>query len=185
MIMSCRYAARVHSIRTLIVAVVVLVSTRAFAVGEVVEFSGPRGTILTGTISSSDLEGSTGQWSVAVEGAGQKQVVLGFGAETLSPDAATAEIPLLVVVQPIEPTSHATVIVRRGDRVVSMTEIVIHRTRDLADLNADGLVNSADLTVMLAAWGRCARESECPADLDTDGWVDGRDLSLLVAAWQP
>ncbi len=149
------------------------------------ELSGPRGTIISASITAHDAAGSTEPWSVIVEGADRAQVVLGFAAHEIASDALEAEIQLIVVVQQTAATSHATVVVRRGDRMIHSTMIVIHRTRDLADLNADGRVDSTDLTLMLAAWGRCGRESECLADLDGDGWVDGRDLSALVAAWQP
>jgi hypothetical protein len=49
------------------------------------------------------------------------------------------------------------------------------------DLNGDGLVNGADLTLLLAAWGAC---SGCPADLNDDGQVDANDLANLLAAWE-
>jgi hypothetical protein len=50
-----------------------------------------------------------------------------------------------------------------------------------ADLNADGVVNGADLGLLLGAWGpvgACAG-----ADLNGDGVVDGADLGLLLGAW--
>ncbi len=51
--------------------------------------------------------------------------------------------------------------------------------KDPADINADGVVNGADLGLLLAAW-----ESADPAaDLNGDGTVDGADLGLLLAAW--
>jgi hypothetical protein len=49
---------------------------------------------------------------------------------------------------------------------------------DLDD-SGDGLVNAADLAVMLAAWGPC----ECPADLDSSGDVGPEDLAELLANW--
>jgi hypothetical protein len=48
------------------------------------------------------------------------------------------------------------------------------------DLNGDGLVDGADLGLLLAAWGPCAG---CPADLDGNGEVDGGDLGILLGAW--
>jgi len=50
-----------------------------------------------------------------------------------------------------------------------------------ADLNQDGVVNGADLGVLLAAWG----QSGSPADLDQDGVVGGSDLGALLASWAP
>jgi hypothetical protein len=48
---------------------------------------------------------------------------------------------------------------------------------ETADLNQDGVVDGADLGLLLAAW-------ESPsADLNGDGTTDGADLGLLLAAW--
>lgn len=49
----------------------------------------------------------------------------------------------------------------------------------VGDLNGDGLVNGADLGLLLAAW----EQRGSPADLDASGVVDGGDLGLLLAAW--
>ena len=48
-----------------------------------------------------------------------------------------------------------------------------------ADLNCDGVVDGADLGILLAAWG-----GRGPADLNGDGVVDGADLGELLAAWE-
>lgn len=48
------------------------------------------------------------------------------------------------------------------------------------DLNGDGLVNGADLTILLGSWGPCGG---CPADLDGNGSVGAADLAVLLAAW--
>ncbi|MFZ9914909.1 MAG: dockerin type I domain-containing protein, partial [Phycisphaerales bacterium] len=46
------------------------------------------------------------------------------------------------------------------------------------DLNADGIVNAADLAVLLNSWG-----SGGPADLDGSGAVDAADMTLLLNAF--
>lgn len=51
-----------------------------------------------------------------------------------------------------------------------------------ADLDDDGVVNGADLGLLLAAWGPCPAGC-CTADLDRDGQVGGADLGLLLASW--
>ena len=48
-----------------------------------------------------------------------------------------------------------------------------------ADLTGDGLVDGADLTSLLGAWGA----SGSSADLDGSGTVDGGDLTILLGAW--
>ncbi len=49
------------------------------------------------------------------------------------------------------------------------------------DLNLDGVVNGADLGLMLSSWGPCG--SSCPYDLNVDGVVNGADLGLMLSAW--
>ena len=50
-----------------------------------------------------------------------------------------------------------------------------------ADLDGNGVVNGADLGLMLSGWGACG--TPCPGDLDGNGAVNGADLGLLLAAW--
>jgi hypothetical protein len=52
-----------------------------------------------------------------------------------------------------------------------------------ADLNGDGVVDGADLFILLSAWGACADPGDCPADLNGDGSVDGADLLILLTNW--
>jgi hypothetical protein len=49
------------------------------------------------------------------------------------------------------------------------------------DLNVDGVVNGADLGLMLSAWGSCS--TNCNSDLNSDNVVNGADLGLLLSAW--
>ncbi len=169
------------------VMLVAVAATPAVATTEeTLHFSGPSGSIHSGTIIARDGPGSDDSWTISVEGSHPAQIVLGLQSDETRRSDVDIEIPFLVLVPTAsEKEFHAVVVVRRGTRMIATTEIAIHRTRDIADLNGDGSVNSADLTLMLAAWGRCARDVDCHADLDGDHWVDGRDLSLLVAAWQP
>ena len=48
-----------------------------------------------------------------------------------------------------------------------------------ADINGDGVVNGADLTLLLGDWGAM----ESVADLDNSGTVDGADLTVLLGDW--
>ena len=47
------------------------------------------------------------------------------------------------------------------------------------DLNLDGEVNGADLTILLGSWGT----SDPIADLNGDGTVGGADLTIILSAW--
>lgn len=51
----------------------------------------------------------------------------------------------------------------------------------VGDLNGDGVVNVADMLILLAAWGEC--DGDCPADLNGDGVVDVADLLMLLSNW--
>jgi hypothetical protein len=51
------------------------------------------------------------------------------------------------------------------------------------DLDGNGVVDGADLTLMLAAWGACGECVKCPSDLDGDCAVGGADLAVLLANW--
>ena len=48
-----------------------------------------------------------------------------------------------------------------------------------ADLNQDGVVNSADLGIMLSQWGR----GPSATDLNDDNVVNSGDIGLLLSAW--
>ena len=49
-----------------------------------------------------------------------------------------------------------------------------------ADINRDGAVDGADLTMLLGAWG----STDAAADVDRDGFVGGSDLTILLSAWR-
>jgi hypothetical protein len=55
----------------------------------------------------------------------------------------------------------------------------------MGDLTLDGLVDGADLGMLLSAWGQVWRDAGPPlsADLDGDGVVGGSDLGVLLAGW--
>jgi len=53
-----------------------------------------------------------------------------------------------------------------------------------ADLNHDGVVNGADLGILLGAWGSCPGGTPgCTGDINNDGVVNGADLGILLGAW--
>jgi hypothetical protein len=49
----------------------------------------------------------------------------------------------------------------------------------VGDLDGDGAINSADLAILLNAWGA----SGSPADLNGNGVVDSADITILLANW--
>jgi hypothetical protein len=52
------------------------------------------------------------------------------------------------------------------------------------DPNCDGLVNVADLGIVLSDWGVCPASESCRADLSNDGAVDSNDLTILLVHWR-
>jgi len=48
----------------------------------------------------------------------------------------------------------------------------------VGDLNGDGVVNAADLAILLGQWGGSGN-----ADLNNDGVVNAADLAILLGAW--
>lgn len=53
----------------------------------------------------------------------------------------------------------------------------------VGDLNNDGVVNGADLTILLGSWGPCPPKGDCVADLNDDGVVNGADLTIQLGNW--
>ena len=51
------------------------------------------------------------------------------------------------------------------------------------DLNNNGIVDGADISVMLGFWGFSGVGIPVPADLDNDGVVSGGDLAILLSSW--
>ncbi len=53
----------------------------------------------------------------------------------------------------------------------------------VGDLTLDGVVNGADLGILLGGWFEC--QGGCVSDLNSDGIVNGADLGILLSAWGP
>ncbi|MBX3355698.1 MAG: hypothetical protein KF724_08370 [Phycisphaeraceae bacterium] len=68
-----------------------------------------------------------------------------------------------------------------SDDKESFEGCVIVTTLIAGDLNGDGVVNGADLAILLGSWG--AAPPGTIADLNGDGVVDGADLALLLGQW--
>ncbi|MEC9374294.1 MAG: FG-GAP-like repeat-containing protein [Planctomycetota bacterium] len=69
-------------------------------------------------------------------------------------------------------------------RVSTFTNVAVNQVMTIvapvpADLNADGLINSADLGALLGSWG----PSDDFHDLNGDGLVNSADLGILLGSW--
>ncbi len=51
------------------------------------------------------------------------------------------------------------------------------------DVDANGVVDGADLGVMLSQWGACVAPHGCASDVNVDGVIDGADLGDLLSAF--
>ncbi len=63
---------------------------------------------------------------------------------------------------------------------LEMTVLIGNAPGLTGDLNDDGVVDGADLGLLLQSWGPC---DDCAADLNGDGVVDGADLGILLQNW--
>jgi pimeloyl-ACP methyl ester carboxylesterase len=48
------------------------------------------------------------------------------------------------------------------------------------DVNGDGVINVADLMLVILNWGAC---SACPGDANDDGMVNVQDLLAVITQW--
>ncbi len=53
----------------------------------------------------------------------------------------------------------------------------------IGDVTGDGIIDVLDLLELLAAWGDCPSQGDCPADVDGNGVVDVLDLLIVLGAW--
>ena len=123
--------------------------------------------------------------------------------------AMACSAPAFGVPEPPEPLSVSTALLQAGGRssagpltiyavigpAVEFTASTAGSLQELSswfpcvggctgDLTQDGLVNSADLGLLIGAWGTDGSIVE-GSDLNGDGIVDAADLGLLVGAWGP
>lgn len=62
--------------------------------------------------------------------------------------------------------------------VVATVKITLGADCDAADFNCDGVVDGADLGMLLSGWGQPGQ-----TDLSGDGTTDGADLGMLLSLW--
>ncbi len=67
-----------------------------------------------------------------------------------------------------------------GCQMISASAALVLAGSCPGDLGGDGMVDAADLSQLLGAWGP---HLDHPADLNGDQAVDGADLALLLGAW--
>jgi hypothetical protein len=103
-------------------------------------------------------------------GAGNGTVTVRFNPTGLA--AGTYEAPVSIF------TSDENVPGETTASVVATVRIALGADCDAADLNCDGVVDGADLGMLLSGWGQSG-----PTDLNNDGTTDGADLGMLLSLW--
>ena len=53
----------------------------------------------------------------------------------------------------------------------------------IADLNNNGIVDGADLALVLGNWGECQSTGPCIGDITGNGLVDGADVTFVLTEW--
>lgn len=76
-----------------------------------------------------------------------------------------------------------TIVADDGIRPVTLTPepLLIHYP--LGDGDANGIVDMADILLLLTSWGACPDGTACPADIDGSGAVDLDDVQIVLDEW--
>jgi len=105
---------------------------------------------------------------------------LGFGCfewhtvETIDFTAANSVVEIRFMSVPPGNPAH-------GPLIDDVRVTAIHPDPCTGDLNDDGIVNGADISIMLGFWGLNGKPVD--ADINGDGLVDGADLAMLLSSW--
>ena len=106
---------------------------------------------------------------------------LTFGAAQ-SDDAVVRDDTIQLSVQQMDQdpvVAAGFTVVERG--IVAKINIALGTPACPGDVTGDGMVDGADLGLLLGAWD----ETGGPLDLNDDGIVNGADLGILLGAWGP
>lgn len=157
---------------TFAVSVPVTVTATGVALGQPFTNAGPAVMVLSGTIN---IVGTT--MTIVSQGTVQDN-----SAVPAAPPLVNAPFDLPTVL----PSGQIAHLLINGTFAVGTSSTTV--TSDLAingalipvfgDLNGDGVVNGADLGLLLANWGQPGS-----SDLNHDGTTNGADLGLLLASW--
>lgn len=77
-----------------------------------------------------------------------------------------------------------TLVDANHNNVPDCCEASVPCDRCLGDVTGDGMVNGADLGLLLSAWGTGGTQ-QSGTDCNLDGIVDGADLGIVLTAWGP
>jgi len=127
-------------------------------------------------VAKDDLEGSN-----LLRVVRNDQSASGALLTQLSPPALPSE-PTLVQTVSIDGNGDDIVVLGPAGALDSPSQVTLQRFVEptiYGDLNGDGQIDAADLSVVLANWGTASTV----ADLNVDGIVDARDLAIVLYLW--
>lgn len=96
---------------------------------------------------------------------------------TITADVATGIVTYTAPIGFIGQDSFAYAI--EGDGTPAVGQVFVWVGPQPADLNGDGRVNGADVTLVLGHWNT----NDPAGDASGDGWVDGMDISTVLSQW--
>ena len=110
-----------------------------------------------------------------------------FDSGTVVSESDVDNVELLVV-RGLEPGEYVFEIFRNVGATSTSVAVawIIPETMPptpVGDINGDGVVDCADLGLLLIDWGNCPAKGPCNGDLNGDGMVDGVDLGLMLQNW--
>jgi len=154
------------------VTVPVIISVAGTALGQPFTNSSPAAMVLTGTFS---IVGSA--ISLTSQGAINETVPVPAGPPLVS---APFDLPTIIPAGQVAHLLISGTFANGSSTTVGSSSLVMNGVPAtiIGDINGDGVVNGADLGLLLSGWGQPG-----PTDLNNDGTTTGADLGLLLSHW--
>jgi hypothetical protein len=157
---------------TFAVTVPVIISVTGTALGQPFTNSSPAAMALSGTFS---IVGSA--ISLTSQGAINETVPVPAGPPLVS---APFDLPTIIPAGQVAHLLISGTFANGSSTTVGSSSLVMNGVPAtiIGDINGDGVVNGADLGLLLSGWGQPG-----PTDLNHDGTTNGADLGLLLSHW--
>jgi hypothetical protein len=154
------------------VTVPVIISVTGTALGQPFTNSSPAAMALSGTFS---IVGSA--ISLTSQGAINETVPVPAGPPLVS---APFDLPTIIPAGQVAHLLISGTFANGSSTTVGSSSLVMNGVPAtiVGDINGDGVVNGADLGLLLSGWGQPG-----PTDLNNDGTTTGADLGLLLSHW--
>ena len=141
------------------------------------------------TVNATSSEGPVPGFDLAVQSDGgwhrhlNMTLLAAPGATTPEPGTYLAPLQLYSTAAGVEASEEFWLVLNGGSDAASFAAALSAAMDAMdpactADIDASGVVDGADLGILLGTWGATGM-----ADLDASGTVDGADLGILLSAW--